>query len=163
MGWGGDCLKTSAEIMKDFCSSNHPLKSGRARFWKLELHVKADNILKNNIWASAWQNLQNGMCSQGRFRSTWASTQSDQSLLCTQWVTKDPSFLYANSEDSDETGWMPRLIFAELSCNFDGFILIALVHFSYSSQKIVLDFSFKLYPLEIWPDKGDSLNPCHAE
>ena len=33
----------------------------------------------------------------------WASAQSDQSSLCTQWVAKDPSFLLADSEDSDQT------------------------------------------------------------
>ena len=33
-----------------------------------------------------------------------------QSSLCAQWVAKDPSFLHANSEDSDQTGQMPRLI-----------------------------------------------------
>ena len=27
-----------------------------------------------------------------------------------QWVAKDPSFLHADSEDSDQTGRMPRLI-----------------------------------------------------
>ena len=31
-------------------------------------------------------------------------------MLCTQWVSKDPSFSHANSEDSDQTGQMPRLI-----------------------------------------------------
>ena len=30
--------------------------------------------------------------------------------LYTQWVAKDPSFLHADSEDSDQTGQMPRLI-----------------------------------------------------
>ena len=40
------------------------------------------------------------LCAQRRLRSTWASAQSDQSLLsCTQWVAKDPSFLHADSED----------------------------------------------------------------
>ena len=33
-----------------------------------------------------------------------------ESSLCAQWVAKDPSFLHADSEDSDQTGWMPRLI-----------------------------------------------------
>ena len=33
-----------------------------------------------------------------------------ESSLCTQWVDKGPSFLYADSEDSDQTGRMPRLI-----------------------------------------------------
>ena len=30
-----------------------------------------------------------------------------ESSLCTQWVGKDPSFLYVDSEDSDQTGRMP--------------------------------------------------------
>ena len=38
----------------------------------------------------------------------WASAQSDQ--LCAQWVVKDTGFLHADSEDSDQTGRMPRLI-----------------------------------------------------
>ena len=31
----------------------------------------------------------------------FASAQSDQSLLCTLWVAKDPMLLYADSKDSD--------------------------------------------------------------
>ena len=33
-------------------------------------------------WATSWQNQQNGMCTQQRLRSAWASAQSDQSLCC---------------------------------------------------------------------------------
>ena len=33
-----------------------------------------------------------------------------ESSLCAQWVAKDPSFLHVNSEDSYQTGRMPRLI-----------------------------------------------------
>ena len=33
-----------------------------------------------------------------------------ESSLCAQWVAKGPSFLHADSEDSDQTGLMPRLI-----------------------------------------------------
>ena len=33
-----------------------------------------------------------------------------RSLLCAQWVAKDPSSLHADSEDSRQTGRMPRLI-----------------------------------------------------
>ena len=33
-----------------------------------------------------------------------------ESLLCTQWIAKDPRFLHADSEYSDQTGRMPRLI-----------------------------------------------------
>ena len=50
------------------------------------------------------------LCAQRRLRSAWASVHSDQSVLCAQWVTKDPSFLHVDSEDSDQTGRMPRLI-----------------------------------------------------
>ena len=45
-----------------------------------------------------------------------------ESSLCTQWVAKDPMFLHAGSEDSDQTGRMPRLIWV-----FAGRTLILLV------------------------------------
>ena len=35
---------------------------------------------------------------------------SKESSLCAQWVAKDPRFLHADSEDSDQTRQMPRLI-----------------------------------------------------
>ena len=68
------------------------------------------------------------MCAQQRLRSAWASVQSDQSSLCAQWVAKDPSFVHADSEDS-ETGWMPRLIwvFAGHTCHFVGFVVRRLI------------------------------------
>ena len=55
------------------------------------------------------------VCAEQRLRSAWASAQSDrpgwsESPLCVQWRAKDPRFLYADSEDSDQTGRMPRLI-----------------------------------------------------
>ena len=33
-----------------------------------------------------------------------------ESSLCAQWVAKGPSFLHADSKDSDQTGWMAMLI-----------------------------------------------------
>ena len=39
-----------------------------------------------------------------------------ESLLSAQWVAKDPSFLHAESEDSDQTGRMPRLIWVFAGC-----------------------------------------------
>ena len=33
------------------------------------------------------------VCAQRRLRLSWASTQSDQSSLCIEWVAKDPRFL----------------------------------------------------------------------
>ena len=52
-----------------------------------------------------------------------------ESLLCAQWVAKDPSFLHADSEDSDQTGRMPRLIwvFAGRTCHFVGFVTRRLI------------------------------------
>ena len=40
-------------------------------------------------------------------RPAKALAQSDQSSQCTQWEAKDPTFLHADSEDSNQ---MPRLI-----------------------------------------------------
>ena len=39
-----------------------------------------------------------------------AKTQISLGQLRTQWTAKDPRFLHADSEDCDQTGWMPRLI-----------------------------------------------------
>ena len=52
-----------------------------------------------------------------------------ESSLSAQWVSKDPSFLHVDSEDSDQTGRMPRLIrvFAERTCHFAGFVMRWLV------------------------------------
>ena len=43
-----------------------------------------------------------------------------ESSLCAQWVVKDPSFLHADSEDFNQTGQKPRLIwvFAGRTCHF---------------------------------------------
>ena len=48
-----------------------------------------------------------------------------ESSLCTQLVAKDLSFLHADSEDSDQTRQMPRLIrvFSGRTCHFVGFLM----------------------------------------
>ena len=45
-----------------------------------------------------------------------------ESSLCAQWLAKDSSFPHADSEDSDQTGRMPRL-----TCVFAGLTAILLV------------------------------------
>ena len=68
-----------------------------------QVHSTFNNgLAKETKWAS-WQNQQNGMCTQQRLRSAWASAQFDQGLqsLATHWV---------HSEDSDQIWRMPRLI-----------------------------------------------------
>ena len=60
---------------------------------------------------------------QRRLRSAWASAQSDQSFRCPlNGYLRDPSFLHVDSEDSDQIGQMPRLIWV-----FAGRTLILLV------------------------------------
>ena len=57
-----------------------------------------------------------------RHDKTYKSPSLIWSWLCAQWVAKDPSFLHADSEDSNQTGRMPRLIWV-----FAGRTLILLV------------------------------------
>ena len=59
-------------------------------------------------------------------RSVWS-----ESSLCTQWVAEDPSFLCADSEDSDQTRRITRLIwvFVGCTCHFVGFVMRQLVLF----------------------------------
>ena len=64
----------------------------------------------DSTWAAERQNQRYDLCAKQRLRSAWASAQSDQSLLCAQWVAKDLMFLHGDREDSDQTGWKPRLI-----------------------------------------------------
>ena len=60
-----------------------------------------------------------------RLAKTQISPVWSESSLCAQWVAKDPSFLHADSEDSDQTGRMPRLIwvFAGHTCHFGDFVM----------------------------------------
>ena len=48
-----------------------------------------------------------------------------ESSQCTQLVAEDPMFLHADSEDSDQTGRMPRLtrVFTGRTCHFVGFVM----------------------------------------
>ena len=57
-----------------------------------------------------------------------------ESSLWAQWAAKDPSFLHADSEDSDQTGRMPRLIWV-----FAGRTVILLV-LSWGGSYLVVQF-----------------------
>ena len=46
-----------------------------------------------------------------------------ESSLCAEWVARDPSFLLADSEDSDQTGRMPRLIWVFAGCTVTSLVL----------------------------------------
>ena len=69
-----------------------------------------------------------------------------ESSLCTQWVAKDPSFLHADSEDSDQTRQMPSLnwgfarrtvILLALSCHGS---IIFFRHLRYHETRSVCTF-----------------------
>ena len=46
-------------------------------------------------------------------------------FACVQWIAKEPSFLHADREDSDQTEQMPGLILVSVArtCNFVGFVM----------------------------------------
>ena len=70
-------------------------------------------------WAATWQNQQSVAVRPAKTQiSLGICPVWSQSSLCAQWVAKDPSFLHADSKDSDQTGRMPRLIwvFAGHTC-----------------------------------------------
>ena len=85
-------------------------------------------------------------------RPVWSS-----SSLCTQWVDKDPSFLHADpsflhadSEDSDQSGWMPRLIWVFAgTCHFVGFVMRQLTWHSDSLKKFTA-ICVKLYKQNLY-------------
>ena len=85
------------------------------------------------------------VCPQRRQISLGIHPVWSVSPLCAQWVAKDPRFLHADSEDSDQTGWMPRLIWV-----FAGRTLILLVlscdyHCHMSKFCIMIRYLFFLF------------------
>ena len=74
----------------------------------------------------------------------WTKTQISpiwsESSPCALWVAKDPSFLHADSEDSDQTGRIPRLIWVltGCTCHFVGFVTRWLISYEPQFQKTYL-------------------------
>ena len=96
------------------------------------------------------------LCAQWRLRSAWACAQSHQSSLCAQWlVAKDQNFLHADSEDSDQTGQIPRLIwvFAGRTCHFVAFVMrrlisvFSLLYYYHKNLKYWDTFNYSCYYL----------------
>ena len=88
-------------------------------------------ILERNlfcIWATAQQNQQNDLApseiSLG-IRPVWL-----ESSLWAQWVAESPWFLYEDSKESDQTGWMPRLtwVVAGRTGHLVGFVMHRLIY-----------------------------------
>ena len=83
-------------------------------------------VLKRfNIWASTWQNQQNGMCTQRRLRTAGHPPSLTRVSLCAHWVAKDKSFLHGDSEDwSDWADARLIWVFTGCICNFVGFVAV---------------------------------------
>ena len=82
------------------------------------------------------------VCAQWRLGSALASTQSDQSSLCIQWVAKDASFLHVDSEDWSD--WVDAQADLSLRCvhtSFVGFVISWLI---YGNPASWFGFLFKL-------------------
>ena len=71
-------------------------------------------IVKGQNWAS-WQNQQNGMCIQRRYRSAWASVQSNQSSQ-SAWRKLGSLATERTAKTLIRLGRLPRLIWFFAGC-----------------------------------------------
>ena len=84
-----------------------------------------DNV-KHCPYMSSLMTKPTWLCAQQRLRSVWSSAwtfaKSVESLCCPHEETL--AIHWAHSEDSDQTGWMPRLVwvFAGRTHHFVGFV-----------------------------------------
>ena len=89
---------------------------------------------------------------------------SSESSLCAQWVAKGQRFLHADSEDSDQTGWMPRLIrvFAGHTLCWFCHVAAHIIHTHLNS--IILDVEVTGYSTLVCAGKVSSplVKPYHA-
>ena len=106
-------------------------------FWRRCLKMLTYNT-HTHIWtteAYLYYKLTNGPKGSGELKTTVHPVKTQislgicpvcsESLLGAQWVAKDPSFLHADSEDSDQTGLMSKLIqvSAGRTCHFVSFVM----------------------------------------
>ena len=66
-----------------------------------------------------------------------------ESSLCTQWAAKDPRFLHADSEGSDQTGRMPRLIWVFAGCT-------SFCWFCHSAAQLSMFLTIPIDLVHIW-------------
>ena len=97
----------------------------RLYFLKLYVFIMSCDFSSKTTWATTWQNQQNECAPSEDSISLGIRPVWSESSLCTQWEAKDPRFLHADSEDSDQTGRIPRLIWV-----FAGRTLTLLAHLS---------------------------------
>ena len=99
---------------KPFILRAHRLFNSRVTIRTEPPHVKTNKMIVRPVKTQ----ISLGM------RPVWS-----ESSLCAQWVAKDPYFLHADSENSDQTGRMPRLtwVFAGRTCHLVGFVMRRLI------------------------------------
>ena len=141
-----DAWTQSSCTLNILLTSNSVVWALAKKVWMCKSCLRNSSIrwpLDDN-WAASWQNQQNDLCAQQRLSSAWASTQSHQSLRCPHEEILGPQLPiectaktlirlqmknywvnWAHSEDSDQTGRMPRLIwvFARHTDHFVGFVI----------------------------------------
>ena len=91
----------------------------------IQIHVIANHAIKRFIWAASRQNQQNGLCTQQRLRSAWASAQSDQSSLSAwrklgSWATH---WAHSKDSDSDREDAQADLSLCWAHSHFVGFVM----------------------------------------
>ena len=105
--------ETKLNLLESYSDS----ENSKLAAWRELLHTEMSRLMtKPTKWfvRAAKTQISLGTC------PVWS-----ESLLCAQWVAKDPIFLHADSEDSDQTGQMHRLtwVFTGRTCHFVGFVI----------------------------------------
>ena len=122
MGGASSGCPTSSRMKEPYDSDVIPNMANRSRkyisvyisvlllkFWNVTFcsEISLNTSLDLNIWAATWQNQQMSVRPAKTQISLGIRPVWSESLLCAQWVAKDPSFLHADSEDSDQTEGCP--------------------------------------------------------
>ena len=125
------------------------------RWWKYTAKVKISKFFENN---QRWNLLYEPRHDRtNKVTARPAKTQISLGVrpvwsafsLCAQWVAKDLSFLHPDSEESDQTGRMPRLIWV-----FAGRTLTLLVlscRGSYFPEALRWVYTIKVNLVKVWP------------
>ena len=109
------CIKNHSETIskyKNLSYSNKPI-------WQDFKMATQRHLSRHMTKPTKWYVLPAKTQMSLGFHPVWSEPS-----LCAQWVAKDPSFLHADSKDSDQTGQIPRLIwvFAGHTGHFVGFV-----------------------------------------
>ena len=110
------------------------LKERKCQTWNKQTQIIQPQHEKNNKMSVRPAKTQISL----GIRPVWS-----ESSLCAQWAAKDPSFLHADSEDSDQTGRMHRLIrLCWAHTHFVGFVVHRLISLLSVRLKITLPVLF---------------------